>query len=77
MVLSALVFKAMLFATAAEAKVFECVLSGQYVCHSGRGCGQVHNDSVVRLNWPGKLEMRLQRIGYDAFDVIRGVLLLS
>ncbi len=60
---------AVLVVTAAEAKVFECVISEKYVCDSGRGCGQVHNDIVVKLDLTRQTYSRCDSKGCDTFDV--------
>ena len=60
---------AALFATAAEAKVFECVISEKYVCDSGRGCGQVHNNILVKLDLARQTYSRCDSKGCETFDV--------
>ncbi len=60
---------AALVATAAEAKVFECVISEKYVCDSSRGCGQVHHDIVVKLDLTRQTYSRCDSKGCDTFDV--------
>ncbi len=60
---------AALAAMPTEAKVFECVISEKYVCDSGRGCGQVHNDIVVKLDLTRQTYSRCDPKRCDIFDV--------
>lgn len=60
---------AALVGTAAEARTFECVISEKYVCDSGRGCGQVHSDILVKLDPARQTYSRCDSKGCDTFDV--------
>ena len=60
---------AALATTAAEAKVFKCLISEKYVCDSGRGCGQAHNDILVKLDLTRQTYSRCDPKGCDTFDV--------